>query len=78
MKLLCFVLFLAFLFDFVYLFKFLIPATPQWVVIAGGITVDIEDFPEPLQKLKIVLVLALDEFLDVDVFHDAELGEGLL
>lgn len=35
-------------------------------------------FLEPLQKLKIVLVLALDEFFHFDIFHDAKLGEVLL
>ncbi len=31
-----------------------------------------------MQKLQIVLVLALDQFFDFDVLHDAQLGEALL
>ncbi len=38
----------------------------------------IEYFFEPLEKLKIILILALDKFFDIDIFHDAKLGEVLL
>lgn len=38
----------------------------------------IKYFLEPLQKLKIVLILALDQFFDFDVFHNTELGKVLL
>lgn len=38
----------------------------------------IEDFLEPLQKLKIILILALHQFLHINVLEDVEFSEGLL
>lgn len=48
------------------------------VVIAAGVTITVEDLLEPLQKLQVVLVLALDQLLDLDVLEDAQFGEALL
>ena len=50
----------------------------QWgICIIFGIVI-IKDFLEPLEKLQVVLVLALDESLYLNMFHNAELGEILL
>lgn len=38
----------------------------------------VEYFFEPLQELKIILVLALDQFFHIDMLHDVEFGEALL
>ena len=48
------------------------------IVILTDISIFLEDLPEPLQKLKVVLVLALDEFLNIDVPLSLEFGETLL
>lgn len=65
-------------FDLLQLFQLLVAPPTQSVVLLASLSVDIEYFPEPLQELQIVLVLALDEPLDVDVFVNAQLGETLL
>lgn len=51
-----------------------------WLPGLGGLGVSaaVEYLLEPLQKLEVVLVFALDEFLNFDVFVDVEFGEGLL
>ena len=38
----------------------------------------VENLLVPLEKLQVVLILALDESLYLNMFHDAELGEILL
>lgn len=48
------------------------------IVIAAGVTIAVENLLEPLQKLQVVLVLALDQLLDLDVLEDAQFGEALL
>lgn len=41
------------------------------VVIAAGVAIAVEDLLEPLQKLQVILVLALDQLLDLDVLEYA-------
>ena len=47
------------------------------IVLLRGVTI-IKDLFKPLQKLKVILILAFDKFLDFNVFHDSKLGEILL
>lgn len=58
--------------------QFILAPSELRVVIAASVAVAVEDLLEPLQKLKVVLILALHELLDLDVLEDSQLGEALL
>ena len=61
------------------LFPFIILSSSlDSIVILADIPIFLEDLPEPLQKLKVVLVLALDKFLNIDVPLSLQFGETLL
>lgn len=78
MELFSLVFLFSLFFHFVDFLKFLIPSSTQRVVVLSSVCIDIKYFPEPLQELKVVLVLAFDEFFNIDMLHDSQFGESLL
>jgi len=54
------------------------PSSFDRIVLLTDISISVETFSEPLQKLKVVLILALDQLLHIDIPLSLDLGEALL